>query len=98
MASYEMGLCSASIVFAIGKILKGHVQSSERAIFGRTSPKYDLRIGPANQAIELYDFQVKSCRKAVDAWSVVGMRNRIVKDIRVMIAKMIWNAREEAEY
>jgi hypothetical protein len=40
----------------------------------------------------------QSYRKVVDSWTFVGLRNRVVKDIRKMIGKMIWDAREEAEY
>jgi hypothetical protein len=32
----------------------------------------------------------------VNAWTVVGLKNRVVKDIRKMIGKMIWEAREQA--
>jgi hypothetical protein len=55
-------------------------------------------IDPANQALEFYKVQLQSYRRAVDTWTLVDIRNKIVKDIRNMIAKMIWNAREEAEY
>jgi hypothetical protein len=33
-----------------------------------------------------------------NSWTVVGLRNKVVKDIRKMIGKMIWDAREEAAY
>jgi hypothetical protein len=36
--------------------------------------------------------------KAVDSWIIVGLRNKVVKDIRKMIGRMIWDAREEAAY
>jgi hypothetical protein len=53
-------------------------------------------IGPSNQAVQFYEFQSHSYRKAVDNWTIVGLRNKVVKDIRKMIGKMIWDAREEA--
>jgi hypothetical protein len=55
-------------------------------------------LGPANQALRFYEFQLQSYRKAVDRWTIVGLRNRVVKDIRNMIGKMIWDAREEGAY
>jgi hypothetical protein len=36
--------------------------------------------------------------KAVDSWTIIGLRNGVVKDIRKMIGKMIWDAREQAAY
>jgi hypothetical protein len=53
---------------------------------------------PANQALHFYEFQLQSYRKAVDSWTIVGLRRNVVKDIRKMIGKMIWDAREEAVY
>jgi hypothetical protein len=53
--------------------------------------------GDVDVAVRFYNFQLKSYRKAVDMWTCVGLRNKVVKDIRKMIGKMIWNRREEAE-
>jgi hypothetical protein len=51
-----------------------------------------------NQAHYFYEFQLQSYRQAVDSWIIIGLRNNVVKDIRKMIGKMIWDAREEAAY
>jgi hypothetical protein len=59
---------------------------------------FDGRIGPANRALYFYEFQLMSYRNAVDSWTIVGLRNRFVKEIRKMIGKMIWDAREEGAY
>jgi hypothetical protein len=77
--------------------LKGHISSELRTIFG-DSYNFDAHIGPANQALHFYEFQLQSYRKSVDSWTFVGWRNNVVKDIRKMIGKMIWDAREEAAY
>jgi hypothetical protein len=55
-------------------------------------------VGPANQALHFYEFQLQSYRKAVDSWTIIGLRNKVVKDIRKMIGKMIWDTREDAAY
>ncbi len=52
----------------------------------------------ADQAIQYFDFQLKEYRRAVDTWTIVGLRNNVVKDIRKLIGKIIWDARDEAEY
>jgi hypothetical protein len=97
MRNFNNQTGNAKVVFAIGRALKGHVNNEMRTIFGE-SRKFVARIGPANQAFRFYEFQLQSYRKAVDSWAIVGLRNRVVKDIRRMIGKMIWDAREEAAY
>ncbi len=88
---------NANVVFAIGRALKGYVDNESRTIFGRSN-NFCTRIGPANQALHFYKFQLQSYRASVDSWTIVGLRNKVVKDIRKMIGKMIWDAREEAGY
>jgi hypothetical protein len=88
---------NAKVVFAIGRALKGHVNNDKRAIFGK-GYNFDTYTGPAKQALLFYEFQLRSYRKAVDSWTIVGLRNVVVKDIRKMIGKVIWDAREEAAY
>jgi hypothetical protein len=77
--------------------LKGHIDNDKRTIF-RSDYEFGTYIGPANQAFCFYEFQLRSYRKAVDIWTIVALRNKVVKDIRRMIGKMIWDAREEAAY
>jgi hypothetical protein len=95
--NFNSGTGHAKVVFVIGRALKGHINSQERKIFGTDYDFYSY-IGPATQALCFYEFQLQSYRKAIDSWAIVGLRNRFVKDIRKMIGKMIWDAREEAVY
>jgi hypothetical protein len=95
--NFNSGTGHAKVVFAIGQALKGHINNEERTIFGN-GYNFSCRIGPANQAFHFYEFQLQSYRKAVNSWTVVGLRNGVVKDIRNMIGKMIWDAKEEAAY
>jgi hypothetical protein len=91
------GCRNANVVFALGKALKGHIDNEKRTIFGE-GYIFDARIGTANQAVQFYEFQLQSHRKAVDSWTIVALRNKVVKDIRKLIGKMIWDARDEAKY
>jgi hypothetical protein len=77
--------------------LKGHINNEKRTIFGN-GYDFDIFIGLSNQALDFYEFQLQSYRKAVDSWTIIGLRNKVVKYIRKMIGKMIWDAREEAAY
>jgi hypothetical protein len=97
MFNFNSATGQAKVVFVIGRALKGHIDNEKRTIYGK-SYNFDVRIDPANQAFRFYEFQLQSHLKAVDSWTIVGLRNKAVKDIRKMIAKMIWDAREEAAY
>ncbi len=94
---FNSGTGHANVVFAIGRALKGHIDNEKGKIF-ESAFLFESRINLANQAVHIYNFQLQSYRKAVDTWTLVGIQNNIVRDIRKMIANMIWDAREEAEY
>ena len=84
-------------VVQIGKALNGHVSVEKRTIFG-DDDDFDNLIGPANTAISFNKSQLAACRLAVDAWSHVGIRCGVVKDIRVLIGKLVWETRDLALY
>ena len=88
---------NAAVVFLIGRALKGNIDMEKKEIFGNNH-EFNSRVGPANQAVSFYDSQIKSARLAVDTWTLVATRLRVIKDMRIYIGKMIWDARFEANY
>jgi TPR repeat protein len=97
--SFNSGFGSAAVVFAIGQALHGHVNEQDRTIFKNDDGyDFDSRIGPAKQAIAFYDAQIKASKDAMRAWTQVGIKLKVVKDVRKLIAKLIWDSREEALY
>jgi hypothetical protein len=84
--NFNSGTGHVNVFFAIGRALKGHVDNEEEKIFGNDY-KFGPYIGAANQALRFYNFQLQSYRKAVDSWTIIGLRNRVVKDIRKMIGR-----------
>jgi hypothetical protein len=94
---FNRGSGSATVMFAIGKALRGQV--GERHIFeGFNGSRYsfDSLIGPAKQAIAFYEARIQATINAMRAWTLVGIKLKVVKDIRKLIAKLIWDSREEA--
>ncbi len=89
------GSGSASVVFVIGRALKGNIYADR--IFG-TTYNFDSWVGPANQAVSFYESQIKCARLAVDTWTLVATRLHVMKDLRIYIGKLIWEARFEANY
>lgn len=63
-----------------------------RSIFNERWEFYTC-IGPARQAIKFYEEQLQACRNAVKCWNLIGARLGVVKDVRKIIAKLIWDTR-----
>jgi hypothetical protein len=97
ICNFNSGTGIAKVVFVIGRALRGSIDNEERAIFGEYY-NFETYSGHAKQALQFYEFQLQSYQKAVESWTTIAMRNGVVKDIRKMIGKMIWDAREEAAY
>ena len=49
----------------------------------------------AEQAVKFFEEICRATRKAVDCWTLVGFRFGVVKDIRLLIAKLIWDTRKD---
>ena len=94
---FNSGYGSAAVMFAIGQALRGHVNENAETIFNN-SFGFDSRIGPAKQSIAFYEAQMKATRDAMRAWTLVGIKLNVVKDVRKLIAKLIWDSREKALY
>jgi TPR repeat protein len=89
---FESGAGSATVMFAIGRVLQGHVNEEARTVFEANG----CAVGLAKQAISFYEAQIKATKDAMRAWTLVGIRWKVVKDVRKLIAKLIWDSREEA--
>ncbi len=94
---FFFGSGNASVVFLIGRALQGNIDKETRKIFS-SHDKFDSLVGPANQAVSFYESQIKCARLAVDTWALVASRLHLIKDIRVLVGKMVWEARFEANY
>ncbi len=95
--TFLTGSGDATVVFLIGRALKGNIDMEKEEIFGSDRNFYPL-IGTAIQAVEFYNDQVQAARLAVDTWTLFATRLHIIKDMRVFVGKMIWEGRFEANY
>lgn len=89
--SFNSGSGSASVMFAIGQALHGHVNDDAKTIFN-SAALFDSRIYSAKQAIAFHLAQIETTKDAMRAWTQVGIRWNVVKDIRKLIAKLIWDS------
>jgi hypothetical protein len=93
--TFNSGSGSAAVMFAIGQALQGHVNEQARTIFNNAED-FDSRIGPAKQAISFCEAQIKATKDAMHAWTLVGIKLKVVKDVRKLISKLVWDSRKEA--
>jgi hypothetical protein len=89
MTAFRSGAAASSAVFAIGRAL-------ESGIVLETTDSETRR--NAKMAMRFYKAQLGACRRAVDCWSILARRSGVVKDIRQLVAKLIWEARDQAAY
>ena len=92
------GSGNATIVFLIGHTLNGNMDMEKEEIFGCRHRKFESLIAHAIQAVSFYSSQIKSARLAVETWTLVATRLRVMKDMRILIGKIIWEARFEENY
>ncbi len=83
-----------SSAFAIGCALFDHVDDS--TIFG--VPCDTNFISSAKRGVDFYRSQCRLARLAIMAWTQAGVRLGVVKDVRKMIGRMIWERRVDADY
>jgi TPR repeat protein len=87
---------STTISFAIGRVLNGNVDLVNVKVFGRSVSVAVIEFG--SKCVSFFNHQLKMYRFAVDEWTHVALRNRVVKDIRRLVAKLIWDTRHEGLY
>ncbi len=90
------GFGNPAAVFAIGRALKGHVE--EESIFGTVLGVSPEMLSNASRAVIFYESQIKCARLGVDTWTFVAIRLKMIKVVRVLIGKLLWDARSEANY
>ncbi len=95
---FFFGSGNATVVYLIGRALKGNIDAEKKFFFGTRRWNFDSLVEPANQAVSFYKSQIKAARLAVDTWALVATRLHLIKDMRIVIGKMIWEARFEANY
>ena len=93
---WRNGNGSAKITFGIGRGLKsfGH-DGLDQFVTGKHRKK---KISCGSHAIRFYFLQVEQYRSAVNLWTLIAIRAGVVKDVRLFIAKLIWDARTDGAY
>jgi hypothetical protein len=72
----------------VAPVLRANFDLAKRTVFGKITSESSLKM--FQRVLALQDAMLGRARDAIRCWSVVGCRHGVVKDIRVMIAKMAW--------
>ena len=89
------GTCG-SLIFAVGKMLKGKVDVEKKEVFGHWHKQQRLSFFQTLlQAVAMYDRWCDAAREACVAWVLIAKQMGLNKDIRRMIAIIVWETRKE---
>ncbi len=88
VASSNVKIEVGRIVFELGAAFKGDFNKEERRVFGvGVSQKECAAIA---KCISKHNTSCSDARTAIECWLVVGRRAAVAKDIRHVIAKLLW--------
>lgn len=96
--NFLLGVGNLQVVFLIGRRLKGSIDERKREILGIRLRNFEVFANAAAIAINFFETQCIHAKDAVRTWSLVGLRSGVVTDLRIMIGKIIWDVRSEANY
>jgi hypothetical protein len=90
LPSFERGKCGRILSIAAPAIWRSlHVRNQEEW-FKMAIDRGHFTVGRLERVLELHDAMMCRARRAIDCWSMAARRGGVVKDMRVMIAKLLW--------
>jgi hypothetical protein len=78
----------ARILHTVGPVLRANLDVARCTLF--LLYKDRVTVERYQRVIALYDAMAERARAAMGCWSVIGRRVGLVKDVRVTIAKLLW--------
>jgi hypothetical protein len=87
LSSFEKGkLCR--ILHTVAPVIKANLDTATTELFGESLPSEQADC--LRRVFELHEAMLARARLAIDCWSMAARQHGVVKDVRVMIAKMAW--------
>jgi tetratricopeptide (TPR) repeat protein len=90
LADFERGECGRILSTAAPVIRQNLAVWRTGHFFSSLLGCRDVKVEDLERVFELHAAMLRRARRAVDCWSMAGRRCRVLKDMRVMIAKMLW--------
>jgi hypothetical protein len=72
----------------LAPVVRKNLVVAERRLF--REPLSETDISRLQRVLQLHAAMLECARSAVRCWSLVGLRCGLVKDVRVVIAKIVW--------
>ncbi len=88
---WDDGICSGRVLFELGSALKEHVDVASQTCFEKSAN--DEELTAMCRCAKLYDEWCNEAKAAIACWIVIGRRLSVVKDVRQVIARMLWKER-----
>ncbi len=94
---FDAGAGHEDVIFAIGRAVRGNINMREKSILG-SNCLFDWRVSYAQRSVAFYEACIVAVRQAVDIWTVAGIRSGICSDVRLIVSRLVWNARSDAKH
>ncbi len=85
--SFEEGKCGR-VLLTVAPVLQEGLNVREKTFCA--SRLEEIEVVQLQRVMALCNAMLRRARRAIDGWSIVGRRLDVVKDVRVKIAKMMW--------
>lgn len=82
-----------AILFEVGEMFKGNLDVEKEKVFREA--QLPSVINTLSRVVSMYDGWCDAARDACVAWVLTGKRIGLNKDVRRMIARMVWESRRE---
>jgi hypothetical protein len=90
---WQEGSRSGRIVFELGVAFKGRIDAATKTTFG--SKCSDEKLQAAQRCVELHEEWIALTKGAIECWLAIARRLKVVKDIRLVVAKLLWAERAD---
>ncbi len=84
----DNGGCSWEVVFELGLAFMGHTDAAEESVFGICKSKESFNA--VQRCVEVGKDLTAAANAAIECWLFVSRRLGVVKDIRLLIARLAW--------
>ncbi len=93
---FEMGHGTARVVFEIGAVSKGKLDSKSSTMFNYSLQELGVdreQLHAMEQAVLFHDEWCNNAKAAVECWIWTAKQLGVVKDVRILIARRLWEER-----
>jgi TPR repeat protein len=88
---WESGWDGGRVLLELGRVFRGQV--AQGAVFGMECR--DDEYAAAQRCVDLHDRWTSMARAAIACWLAIARRLRVAKDMRRLIAQMVWDGRAD---